>query len=853
MIESDPIYTTGETAAGTRLTEHLNSKPLQARGLYLAVMFPLLAYATIHIVRFASVVSDENIYVDDPRGVRIISIIPGGASDMAGLEVGDVIVAVNGREVRNAHDAMVYIVTGAEGNELAYTVERGGRRLTLAVVLADYGLPMYILVFVLTGGAFMLLSAFVILRRPAYPVARLFGWATLLTGFFLATAFDYPSWQSRDFLDSLHPALSRLAWGLGFGAMYHTVLLFPKPRYSVPLPRAMVAALYLIPWLGLSLVFFGLFPFTPFIGFISSAFIIATVELLLGLKLKLPVNPERGPVMLLVRAAGILAAFMLALIGFIQASSGWQGVLIWMLAVPMLLFAVIVRHRIFDLYLILRPSSHYHMLKGALNVALLLMFGWTVSILSTGGWNIPVPEVTGTAVQIVDLTSMTAERRARVEKNIAIIASVLLAIALWRIRVYGLKMLDRRFYRSGYDYRRALSEFSRLSTRYSDVSSLARAVVDDLPGLMHLKGAGFAYKHGKCFVLESFRGLGLDKAGAPLCESEGDWTAALAARGGPEPVDNLGARSLFAGTGVEIVTPVFVDKRLEVLLLLGEKLSGTNFTRDDIDLLSSLAINVSDALVTMNFYDSERERERLKGELEIARRIQLGTLPEELPPFPGLDVSAASLPAAEVGGDFYDFLARHDAITFLVGDVSGKGMSAALHLSRIQGIIRAIDSYNPSPWELLVRLNSQLFGQIERRAYVTLSALRIDLLKGAVAFLRAGHLPMLHYRAAGGEVLLRRPEGIGIGIDGSRFGEHLAEDSFALQSGDVFLFVTDGISEAVNRRGEHFELERLAELLRSKSGYSASVIKNSLLQAVASHSEGAEQRDDMTALVVKVR
>jgi serine phosphatase RsbU (regulator of sigma subunit) len=255
----------------------------------------------------------------------------------------------------------------------------------------------------------------------------------------------------------------------------------------------------------------------------------------------------------------------------------------------------------------------------------------------------------------------------------------------------------------------------------------------------------------------------------------------------------------------------------------------------------------------MTFYEGTKEQERMRRELEIARRIQASALPDDLPEFPGLDVSASSEPAYEVGGDFYDFLGHHNAITFLIGDVSGKGTSAALYLSRAQGIVRAIDSYGPSLWELLVRLNTQIFDHLDRQAFLTLAALRVNLLSDSITFLRAGHLPMLQYKASTDDVLEHKPRGLGIGLDATSFGTHLEELTLRREENDIYLLVTDGITEAANGSGQQYGMERTAAVLRANAAGSARDVRDALLASVRDFVGDTEQFDDMTVLVVRIQ
>ena len=837
-----------------RFSSTLDQRPHIVRVVYLALFILLSAYCVYHVARFASITTDENTYIDSPRGVLITAVVEGGASDRAGLKTGDVITAVNGKPVKNTGEAMEYILTGSEGKKLAYTIARDGREMVLTVVLAAFGIRLVTLSLILTGAAFLFMSAFVMLRRPGNADARLFGWATLLVGVFLMVNFNYSRFYYVSFIDTLNPFIMMVSFMLGFGSMYHLFFRFPARRFLAPVPTWIFSIVYGLPVLLITLVAVNLLPQKPFMMSVTTVLVVAVVETLLHFRLRLPKNPEYGSKARLVEIAGVLSVLCLSFSFYLQTAPdfAWQALFLGQVAVPGLIFAAIVRHRLFDLYVVVRRTSVYRGAVAALNISTVVLFAWAAIALSGTHWNIPVPTLTGTSFQFQDLSTFPDAERASIERRLMILGSLGIALALWKIRSRVRGVIDVKFYRGEYDYRRALTAFSKLSLRFSEPRDLAQAVVKDLTEIMHLSGAAFARRVNGRLTVDAASNLRLPPEDAPMLAAGSAWCAALEQKGSAQAVDNLDARAQFADTGVEFIAPVFVDARMAAVLLLGEKLSGTNFSKDDVELLGNLSINVADAIMTMNFYEGAKEQERMRRELEIARRIQLSALPDELPDFPGLDVSASSVPAYEVGGDFYDFLGHHNAITFLVGDVSGKGTSAALYLSRAQGIVRAIDSYGPSLWELLVRLNTQIFDHLDRQAFLTLSALRVNLLDNAITYLRAGHLPLLHYRAADGEVLTHQPKGIGIGLDAAAFATHLEEVALRRESGDVFLLISDGITEAADGAGQQFGMERLSEVLRAHAEHSAREIREAVMDAADAFSAGLEQLDDMTVLVVKI-
>lgn len=834
-----------------REERRLDRHPRAARTLFIALLVLSLVYCAIHLVRFASIVTDENVYVTGERGVTITSVMPGGASDRAGLKVGDVIVEVNGNPVKTAEDAMVYIVEGGKGKVLDYTVQRGDRTLLLHVMLADYGVPLGMLLQMIAGVLAFGLGAFVFLRKPEQKIARLYGWAHVAGALFLSLMYGYSTWYYPDVITGMRGPIVLSAWSLSLSMFYHLTLRIPEPRFTTPVTRGMLAMIYLAPVLAPGVMSMLAPKDALFVNVVITALLLFGMEIALRVGFRARRNPDHRPKARMISWAGIVVICFFILLALGQRVQSLQVLFIIVAAVPLLFFATVVRYRLFDLYVVFRKSSLYTVLVVALDFLTLVAAFVAVNILANAAWNIPILDFTARSVEIVRLDALPYDRQIVVEKGMLIMLGIAAAGLIVLSRRALRRRIDRVFHRTSYDYRRALQDFSHLSTRYSDRQSLADEVVRDVSAIMHLTGAALAWRQNGGFVLSATHRLEVEDAFGASLPADATWLGELAERGGAEAAANLTLDDRMRVHDIEFFVPVFVDRRIEALLALGGKKAETNYTRDDVELLNNLAINIADAIVVMDFYEGAKEQERMRRELEIARRIQLGALPVDLPAFPGIDVAAASIPAQEVGGDFYDFLAHHDAITFLVGDVSGKGTPAALYLSRIQGIVRAIDSYQPSLWELFVRLNTQIFDHTERQVFVTLAALRVELSERRCTFLRAGHLPLVQYAAATGDIVLHRPDGIGAGLDLSRFGESLEECTIVPDAGDVFALVTDGIVEAFDPAGREFTLDAVGEIVRSHAGESADDILRHITDAVTTHVGTLQPHDDMTLVVVR--
>ena len=248
------------------------------------------------------------------------------------------------------------------------------------------------------------------------------------------------------------------------------------------------------------------------------------------------------------------------------------------------------------------------------------------------------------------------------------------------------------------------------------------------------------------------------------------------------------------------------------------------------------------------------ERERFLKELEIARSIQMRFLPATPPVFPKLDIACLCKPTMEVGGDYYDFI-RHDdsRLGVVIGDVSGKGVSAAFFMTMAKGIIKALSRINPSPKSLLSDMNSVFYENTPKEIFISLIYGFFDVENNTLIFARAGHNPLIVRKSVGGTPELLNPAGLAIGLEkGDIFSATIEEKALPIQAGDVFMFYTDGISEAMNKNGDEFGEERLSQLVSQYAQESAHAILDKISHEVTHFANGAKQHDDFTMVVVKV-
>jgi serine phosphatase RsbU (regulator of sigma subunit) len=282
------------------------------------------------------------------------------------------------------------------------------------------------------------------------------------------------------------------------------------------------------------------------------------------------------------------------------------------------------------------------------------------------------------------------------------------------------------------------------------------------------------------------------------------------------------------------------------------------FIKDDIELITTFADQAAIAVQNSRLIREVIDKERMQQELAVAQKIQLRLLPSAPLAVQGYEMDSVSYPAFEVGGDFYDYMlleqrnSHASKFGVMIADVSGKGTSAAFYMAELKGIFQSLCRLYPnSPAELLKHANETLSRSLDRKSFVSALYAIFDTERHTMRISNAGHCPMVHLKENGAEIV--RLQGLALGLDrGQTFNKVICEVERALQPGDVVVFYTDGLIEAVNANDEQFGFERLLQVLSQMRQQSATEIKKALFEAVnAFAGEQGSIRDDLTILVVK--
>ena len=513
---------------------------------------------------------------------------------------------------------------------------------------------------------------------------------------------------------------------------------------------------------------------------------------------------------------------------------------------PVTMAYVIVVERAMDVRMVVRSGVQYTFARSGIRV---LQIGIVIVVVS----------------QTIRFAQQSNHRLAGI--LIGVIGALLvISVSKLGQRVRG--WTDKRFFREAYNSEVILTELSSSVAGIRDVKLLMETVAKRISEALHVPRIAVflerngvfqpAYALNSAGPLEGFqfrRDTGvvnfLLRQQAPSKVSFGDpqnWI-----HGAPEPEQEL-IRSL----DTQVLLPLTLKSRLLGVISLGAKRSEEPYSRGDLKLLSAVASQTGLALENAELTESVKrevaQRVRVDRELEIAREVQQRLFPQKLPEVKGLDFAGYCRPAEGVGGDYYDFIHLPDhSLGIAVGDVSGKGIAAALMMASLQASLRG-QTIKPCATlsEMIQHINKLVYEASAENRYATFFYAQYDPITLAMRYVNAGHNPPLVWRQEdGGHKFIRLEDG---GTVVGLFPEFpFCEGIVQLAKGDVLVAFTDGISEAMNHLDEEYGEDRLTESLCAMKPRSAADMITHILAKVDSFTAGAKQHDDMTLVVVRVQ
>jgi sigma-B regulation protein RsbU (phosphoserine phosphatase) len=521
---------------------------------------------------------------------------------------------------------------------------------------------------------------------------------------------------------------------------------------------------------------------------------------------------------------------------------------------PLSLAYTVIVQRALDLRIILRQGTRYAFARGTLWVLQALVFTF-----------------------LFFRIFHSAHASGRGAHLIAPIVFVVIVLFL-RLRIARPLSLwiDRRFFREAYSVDQVLVELSEQARTFTETEPLLRTITERISQTLHVERIAFLLRQGKLFQLQyaqgipntidvslaenssTMRALAVDRSPKRVFREHPDPWLALAAPGEVSVLDELEA---------ELLLPLPGRSNLIGVMALGPKLSEEPYSRSDRRLLSSVALQtglaIENSALVHHLAEESAQRQRIDREIEIARQVQERLLPQIYPLVKGLDFAGFSRTAQEVGGDYYDFIALDSGrLGIAVGDVSGKGISAALLMASIRSALHGLTFSGTLTLPRIIEgLNRIIYDSSTSNRFVTFFFGEYDPSTRTLDYVNAGHnAPVLLRPTAPGHDSFCSPEGpcmvelleTGGPVLGIFTDVQYEQGRCQLQPYDILIAFTDGISEAMTANYEEWGEERLIAAAKLNTQRSAQDLVTALVQSADQFTAGAPQNDDLSMVVLKV-
>lgn len=796
--------------------------------------------------------TDDCLWVETVNGKKldnallITEIIPGGNTDRAGIKNGDILIEIEGQKFKDSFEAQKILNSFESGDEIIYKVLRGAEIIEAKISVYKF-FNVQFLIFSLLGFGFLFIGHIVGYSKPKELTSQIF--------FFLScaavTSFITGSQIGGARLPTLVVIVSSIGIAFFFPLLLHFFLTFPA-RIELKHRKFWLTVAYLFPILALSVLRLTniSMEFGPKINIIVSIilawYMAAGAYFYVKSYVNIKEESRRKPLRI------ILYGFFIGLLGFLYVFvlpfiinkpnflvQPWiYAPAALVLAIPLSFGFAIVKYRILDTEFIVK--------KG-------LVFGIVTAF------------IVGVYLLLVLLLDSLLGKLIPDNKQIITIAMIVIVTFSFDFVNNKVKaFVDKQLYRERYNYRKSLLEFSEelpYQTNMRQIIDKLGTSVRETMGINTLNVwfkdpeyyetliQDYAQNKGSEKVID--QGITFDNAINALYEH--NMNAKLL---NEVYLDDYGldefSKEVLLKEGYVLSVPIHIKDELIGALNFGEKPSGKAYSEEDIDLLKTLASQASIAFENSRLQREKISKQKIEEELHIARRIQMGLLPNEIDSIKGIEISGFYNPARIIGGDFYDVIKLSEKkLLVVVADVSGKGIPAAIYMSKVQAMIQFASKVLRSPKEILIEVNRQIHQRIEKKSFITSVVAMFDLEKMTVKICRAGHNPVIY--SCNGKLELLKSRGMGLGLDSEHyFEDSLEEIEIPVTNESLFLFYSDGLTEAMNLSREEFGTEKVIEIAAKNREMKCSDIQKEIVDSVSEFRGLAEQNDDITLVVTKI-
>ena len=808
--------------------------------------------------------SDYIVYFTN--GIYTSDVLSGGISEKAGIKKGDILILIDDKSVASAYDADEIINSRKTSEELKFLVLRSNLLHEISINRKLTKFHVHDLISLCSGFLMILIGLFIGINRPKIRVARLVSLSLILLGCYIANkmSIDNISFSSvtLQIMGSIGFIIIKY---MVFPVIGHSLIYFPienqlfiKRRWVYKLFYA-ISIVFLI--VEILMLVFGFANIRLLYFLFSSITFIYLFEIILFLLFSTP--QKNLPIV-----KPIYMGYMIFIIGLIfvmsapifisSAKTDLFNNLLMILAlpIPIAYFFVIGNNHLLDLNLRFNRSILYQIALVILTIVLLAIFLFFAYHFLFLDWQLPHFIITKESIALSD-QPIDFEKSQAIEKFLVFASLFVITFILRRIYFWGREKLDIQFKRATIDFRTLTARLRQIPSRQQkSTEDLLENYLNTIATGLLLKRAGiWLYNENKLY-LQKYFGL--------VSNSDLEQFADLSAKEvmdqmsdfkRPIPISYLPnkIKEVLHACEFKYILPLATEEKCIGLLFIGEKLLESKYTSDDLNFFSDISshstVVLENALLTQNIV----QQQRIQHEIELVSEVYKASMPNNTIDIDGLDIIAYSKPAYEIGGDFYDFYNHaEDQVSIIIGDVSGKGISAALYMSNALGIIQSLSKMHFSPKQILSHMNLSIKERIKIGNFITATTANFNLEKKKINIARAGHTPIYHYSHLENKITQYQPDGLGLGlVDDKTFSHILKCIELPLVSKDIFIFVSDGLTEARNADDEEIGEQIIYSVIQQNKNMNSKELLDTLLNKLDETVEN-KYHDDLTAMIIKV-
>ena len=774
----------------------------------------------------------------------------------AGLKFRERILTVDGVATKDGPEIVQHIRSKEIGANVRYQVESAGQIREVQVPVTRFTLGDFLTVFLtpfIVGVIIYLLGFVVYVLKPSNATS----WAFLILCFSLGTmilaGFEN---QSSYYVVRLHYAINTL-----YAANFlHLFLIFPDRKqivkrfpwieYIVYIPAIILIGAYEIYWAIFRDIFSGAaftwFPTYRELGSINRVFTLFCVAGMIALIFHAMFRASDLQARQRARVIfwGVFISFgppvvIMTMVFFWKINFPWNFLVFFVVFFPAAIAYSIVKHNLFDADVLIKRTVGYVL----------------VTAIVIGAY----------ALVTVLFNVFMGQYQLAQSKAFPILFTVGVILVFNPLRDRVQALVDKIFFRKEYDANAILEKVGGAITSMLDLSAILKRLTQtfigdmfiDVSSVMLLTPDGTSYRVSLADGddHEAVEALAIDRKDPliDIIEKEKRELTRFDILESPQYRDvSETCMARFDALRASLMIPLVFQGNVIGLMNLGQKKSGKVYNRDDIDLLHTLANQCAVSIENARLFQENLEKQRMEEELNIARDLQTSMLPAECPQIDGFKIAAFSLPAMEVGGDFYDFAETEAGnLAMLIGDVTGKSVSGALVMSASRSIFRMLSEETLSVADIMNRANRRAKKDIKSGMFVALLYATLNPETRVLTICSAGQTQPIYLSAKTGEAKLLETRGdtfpLGILADAEYEETHVQ-----LEAGDQVVLYTDGVVEAMDPKGEIFGFDRLLEAVKQAEANSAEALLNHLKGQVDVFVGEAPQHDDLTVIVISV-